>query len=341
MMKPSRKNVILLIACLTVIAVVFIFTKYEPTELVFVSNDATSKNEVKSAEDTFITRFAEIDSDADGLKDWEESLWKSDPKNKDSDGDGTADGEEVSQGRDPKIAGPHDTFDSKSAVGSENGLTSTETLARESFLQYLEAKESGKGLTAEEAENIIQNVVKVNKDRVNPVVYSQKDLVLGQKDGPSAIREFGNALGAIHKKNSPAKPENEIFLVIKAIQAQQQGLQKDEEIPKKLNSIAMAYDAIAKESLKLPIPSSAATTHLKLINAMSRLSAIIDTFSYLYDDPVMAVVGISDYQIAVNQLRDALLTLNTYFDKNGVIFADGEMGKLLVNVMAKKSTGQQ
>ncbi|MFY9462646.1 MAG: hypothetical protein WAP52_00475, partial [Candidatus Sungiibacteriota bacterium] len=41
------------------------------------------------------------DSDADGLKDWEEILYHADPHNPDTDGDGAPDGEEVKLGRDP------------------------------------------------------------------------------------------------------------------------------------------------------------------------------------------------------------------------------------------------
>jgi len=48
------------------------------------------------------------DSDNDGLKDWEEALWKTDPQNPDTDGDGTPDGKEVAEGRNPAIPGPDD-----------------------------------------------------------------------------------------------------------------------------------------------------------------------------------------------------------------------------------------
>ncbi len=50
------------------------------------------------------------DSDNDGLKDWEEALWKTDPQNPDSDGDGTPDGEEVAEGRNPAVPGPNDSL---------------------------------------------------------------------------------------------------------------------------------------------------------------------------------------------------------------------------------------
>ena len=48
------------------------------------------------------------DTDGDGLKDWEESLWNTDIQNPDTDGDGTQDGDEVRAGRDPAKAAPDD-----------------------------------------------------------------------------------------------------------------------------------------------------------------------------------------------------------------------------------------
>lgn len=44
---------------------------------------------------------ADADDDRDGLKNFEEALWKTDPKNSDTNGDGISDGKEVAAGRDP------------------------------------------------------------------------------------------------------------------------------------------------------------------------------------------------------------------------------------------------
>lgn len=48
------------------------------------------------------------DSDNDGLKDWQEDLYKTDPYNPDTDGDGYLDGEEVDSGHNPLVKGPDD-----------------------------------------------------------------------------------------------------------------------------------------------------------------------------------------------------------------------------------------
>lgn len=48
------------------------------------------------------------DTDNDGLKDWEEELYKTDPNNPDTDGDGYPDGEEINSGHNPLIKAPGD-----------------------------------------------------------------------------------------------------------------------------------------------------------------------------------------------------------------------------------------
>ena len=42
------------------------------------------------------TNKLDVDTDGDGLKDWEELLWKTDSNKIDTDGDGTNDNEEIS-----------------------------------------------------------------------------------------------------------------------------------------------------------------------------------------------------------------------------------------------------
>ncbi|MCH7529851.1 hypothetical protein IIB50_01915 [Patescibacteria group bacterium] len=57
-----------------------------------------------------------LDSDDDGLKDWEEVLWGTDPFNPDTDNDGTDDGVEIAVDRNPLVSssgGVLDTLDSE------------------------------------------------------------------------------------------------------------------------------------------------------------------------------------------------------------------------------------
>ena len=66
--------------------------------------------------DAAALKVANADSDKDGLKDWEEALWKTDPKFSDTDGDGTPDGEEVAKKRNPTVRGPNDAMSSNQST---------------------------------------------------------------------------------------------------------------------------------------------------------------------------------------------------------------------------------
>ena len=70
-----------------------------------------SEKDEKSA---YFQNIFEKDSDNDGLKDWEEVLWKTDPNNPDSDKDGVSDGEEIKINRNPAKPGPNDELDDAS-----------------------------------------------------------------------------------------------------------------------------------------------------------------------------------------------------------------------------------
>tara|TARA_B100000686_G_scaffold320640_1_gene372515 strand:- start:285 stop:1154 length:870 start_codon:yes stop_codon:yes gene_type:complete len=77
------------------------------------------------------------DTDQDGLADWEEYLYGTDPEIADTDGDGVSDGQEVSLGRDPSVPGSGDAEEvrvvSENLVSAEpryeGGLSLNETLA--------------------------------------------------------------------------------------------------------------------------------------------------------------------------------------------------------------------
>ena len=67
------------------------------------------------------------DDDKDGLKNWEEQIYQTDPKNPDTDGDGANDGEEITQGRDPLKKGPNDKIVIKNEAGEAETRTTNLT----------------------------------------------------------------------------------------------------------------------------------------------------------------------------------------------------------------------
>ena len=62
------------------------------------------------------------DSDSDGLKNWEEELWNTNPNEPDTDKDGAPDGQEIKENRDPTLPWPNDkiTPDQKLEVKNQS-----------------------------------------------------------------------------------------------------------------------------------------------------------------------------------------------------------------------------
>jgi len=73
----------------------------------FSKKDAFSSLSLWGGSETIIESSVK-DSDNDGLKDWEENLYKTDPLNSDTDADGYLDGEEINSGHNPLVKGPND-----------------------------------------------------------------------------------------------------------------------------------------------------------------------------------------------------------------------------------------
>ncbi len=115
--KIGKSEVFFLFLFTVVLAAVFLMLKNE--------NAAREGNhesrEFIGAKKNFSRQFDfRKDSDNDGLKDWEEALWKTDPQNQDSDGDGTPDGKEVAEGRNPAVPGPDDSLSSALSPLAQN-----------------------------------------------------------------------------------------------------------------------------------------------------------------------------------------------------------------------------
>ncbi len=73
----------------------------------FAKKNALSTYNLWGGRETLV-ESQNIDADNDGLKDWEEDLYKTDPLNPDTDNDGYLDGEEINSGHNPLIKSPGD-----------------------------------------------------------------------------------------------------------------------------------------------------------------------------------------------------------------------------------------
>jgi hypothetical protein len=109
---PGKKVQALIIIVVGIFLAYFISTFNIPSWFKDASSDKSAiSSELTLGNESISNIDSDLDTDKDGLHDWQELLWGTDKNNSDSDKDGTTDSKEIEAGRDPSIAGPDDSLE--------------------------------------------------------------------------------------------------------------------------------------------------------------------------------------------------------------------------------------
>lgn len=278
-------------------------------------------------------KLKEQDTDEDGLKDWEESLWLTDIKVKDTDGDGTSDGQEVAAGRNPAVKAPNDiikdTEPAKGSTASSTPWTTTDKISRELFAKYMSLRQSGKALTPEIEAQLIESVLENHNFAVTPEYTYEFASFRISKDNPELLRRYGNNIGTIMKTNavksvdSKGRSVHEILIIERALKS------GNEAELEQLDPIITSYENIVKALLKVEVPQSASQTHLSLINNFNLSIQADKSFRGMFNDPVAGMNGLVTYKEGSTGVIKALKDLKTYFKNMQIQYGDSEPGYII------------
>lgn len=263
----------------------------------------------------------EDDFDQDGLLNWEEFLWKTDPQIADTDGDGTNDGEEVATGRDPLVEGPNDRLEGSVSKSTNIEVSATDRLAQEFAIEYFTLKQTNESLDIDTQSKLLQKIAE--KDYAAPIraIYSINDISTSPVSTELSLRKYGNDLGRIIIEASVNKPEgNELDVFTQAARNQ------DSDILSNLEPFIAGYKTILSEALETPVPKEAATLHLNFINSIHYLIQSIEGMQQAGTDPLLAMISINEYSDSVDLLRQSLRSLTLYLSEKGVSYQQTEYG---------------
>ncbi len=291
----------------------------------------TSKNGLAAG----IKSEEQKDSDNDGLKDWEEALWKTDPQNPDSDGDGTPDGEEVAEGRNPAVPGPNDKIaknPAKQAVSEKRGdignignikdigeMGKTGVFAQKFIPLFVSLKKSGQ-LNEQTKEKIDELFLKKLKERNLPDKYSLSDLNIYKKASKEDFKIYGNSVARVMEKYGGSGGENEITIIKRALK------NKSQSDLNNLEPIATIYRESARELLLIRVPVKIVIYHLEMINSFSNLSEILKEISLILKDPIVGIGGMMQYSKEYFKVRASVYGMSDFFSKNGIFFNKNDDG---------------
>ena len=261
------------------------------------------------------------DTDGDGLKDWEESLWKTDPNNSDSDGDAVSDGDEIKAGRNPLAKGDEPLKSSAPSLDDFALLDSappepktlTEKIAKNFSDIYIAGKNQGQDIDAIQQQILSSMDNTINAESKNPAVfYSQKDITVSPDASSGAIKTYIETLEKIFTEEFAKKNlrQNELALLLESLTAFNADASKADEF-KTFNAYASGYERATERMQKVAVPAPYASYHVMLMNSFHNLADINHRFANIPTDVANGAVAIADYRTISEQANQILTILSS------------------------------
>ncbi len=291
-----------------------------------------------STETALLAAVAAKDSDGDGLPDWEEALYGTDPYTYDTKGLGMSDGEAVARGLIvPKAATP-----AAAVVAAPNtGVTGlptphegslTDAFAKNFFTRYVEAKAAvGGDLSSDQIANLATDVIASLTASIAPA----PDFLSAAKEnvgagGEDALRTYAATAEAVFAAHMQHLPENEL-------DALQAALAGDSSKRAVLELIAAAYRDGATGLAALSVPPEVAAAHLALVNGLARAGGAVADFARVGEDPIAAMLALEQYPRAIAAAGAALQNIALAYEKAGVSIPAGSPGAYFVSAGGRLS----
>lgn len=300
---PSKKFVLSLLLAILIVSISLILTFNKESFY-------QSKDNVSVLDDSKFKEFKQIDTDGDGLPDWQENLYGTDPKKADTDGDGTKDEDEMKLDRDPLKANtatsPQELNDkisqqiidqNKKAEEEFNSLNDTQKIARSFLSEYIATQKVGEKMTQEELDRIVNQMISrvVVEDVADK--YEEGDIVISTNtDIKNAIEKYvGKVMPIISDKIAPATIEG---LNLMNSLEQSNWVIKIQDLNKLIDTINESVEKM----ISTPVPGILKQEHLLLVNDIYKISTYLDSFKKINEDPIKSMLGLQGYVELIDEI---------------------------------------
>ncbi len=237
------------------------------------------------------------DADNDGLKDWEEKIYGTDPQKADTDGDGYLDGEEVASGYDPAKKAPGDELAGKtSQTPRPLPKNLTKALSARIGQALIDGKikslnENGRPLTAEEISlepDLDQTLLEmaVQREDFNIQQISDFEIKISTDSGkPAVLNYLSQAASSIGKISSGEESEIEIFT--RAMETNDFS---------KVKNLQKNYESAYEQLKNVAVPLDFVSFHKDILGVILATKNIYSAIQNINDDALSATVAILKYQ---------------------------------------------
>jgi len=273
-----------------------------------IKTTSTSKNNGSSkgiAEENSLTYsnvaledLVQRDTDHDGVLDWEEGLWGTDPTKKETT-DGTPDGAAIAKLESEHGSGTEKTADSS---GIKENLTNTDQLSRELFSTIASLTQNG-AIDQDSIDHISNSLAEKIQNSAQRKVYTISDIKIAA-DNVQAFQKYNAAMDSIRKKY-PVQGNTFSILQKFIADGENPNVAALGELDKIVKPLQNVINAIAK----MDVPKSISPSHLDFLNGLEKLMENLNDIKLFGSDPIMAIGGITQYQASVTSLEKTLIDL--------------------------------
>jgi hypothetical protein len=202
-------------------------------------------------------------------------------------------------------------------------VTAPETLNAVAKVIYLNEQTKANGATMEQITASVGQKIQKAKEALDKDVYSKKDVIVSKDNSTESLKNYGNAMMEIFIKHGSNKSgESFVVLAKKAFET------KNPEDFKKLDVYLDYYSNIIKDSLALPVPSSAVPVHLSMVNSYHESKLLIQGFRNGLDDINPAIASFSRLGESSVGFLDAFKDAADFFKEKEVVFSSEDKGAL-------------
>jgi hypothetical protein len=215
----------------------------------------------------------------------------------------------------------------KKRLDDPNNLTSSMT--KNIYTAQAYAKKSGE-LTKAQQDGLVQKIVQEESLKIVVKEYEIKDLHITKTNTEEVKRAYGNAVGKLFAQADTYKLGSSDVAIMQAYNTS-----KDTDVLASLVVKKDNVDRIITSALTLPVPISAVPYHLLAINRLSRYKTVLENMAKVSEDPVRAALAFNSYQETVTGIFSSLLSLQKYFQGEGVTFIKSEPGAIFNSAILK------
>lgn len=264
----------------------------------------------------------EEDHDGDGLKDWEEKIYNTDPNNPDTDGDGYLDGEEVASGFDPNKKAPNDKL-KKAENKKENyqeikrpdpgDLTQNLTFILSKKIKNEDipnlAGSNPSALTPQIQgmidEEINESIRKVSDgfmvNFIPPFERQNRKIKTAQENNLKAIKLYAkqarDMIGKVDSCQEKGKAKDEVTIIQKAIESKNF---------KTANCLSKSYKEAYENLLTVPVPLDWVDIHKDFLKIFWDFHIFYKHLDKYHADPLKGILIMKKFEEANKNLKNVI-----------------------------------